>query len=210
MNKTSVNRNIHKRLRKKHPNAVKKAEKISKFRYPKLLIFIICIILAYILFSNQEFTSKIPLTKTGYLTTFIGGILIAFGFTAPFGVGFLINASPQNLILGALIAAVGATLSDLLIFKFIKFSFMNEFKEIKKTKTIKQIKQIVTKNKHLLIKHYLIYVFAGIMIATPLPDEIGISMLAGLTTVKTKKLAIISFILHSLFIFLILYLGFII
>lgn len=210
MNKRSIHRKIHKKLRKKHPKAVKKAEKIFKFKYPKLLIFILCIVLAYALFSNQEFTSKIPLTSTGYLTTFIGGILIAFGFTAPFGFGFLINASPQNLIIGALIAGVGATLSDLLIFKFIKFSFMNEFEEIKKTKTLKKIKHIVTKNKSLLIKHYLIYVFAGIMIATPLPDEIGISMLAGLTTVKAKKLAIISFILHSLFILLILYLGFVI
>lgn len=207
MSKRGAHKKIHQRLRREHPEAVKKAEKIFRFKYPKLLILTISIVLAYALFSDIEFTNKIPLTSTGYLTTFIGGILIAFGFTIPFGVGLLINSSPQNLVIGALVAGLGATLSDLLIFKFIKFSFMNEFKEIEKTKTMKKIKEIVTKNKHILIRHYLIYVFVGIIIATPLPDEIGVSMLAGLTTINAKKLAIISFILHSLFIFLILYLG---
>jgi len=56
-----------------------------------------------------------------------------------------------------------------------------------------------------LIRHYLLYVFAGIILATPLPDEVGVSMLAGLTTIKPMKLAIIGFILHSAAIFCIFY-----
>jgi len=195
---------IHKELHKKHPKAVHKAKRLFHFKYPKLVIFLLCIILAYIIFTNKNIAQYIPLTSTGYLTAFIGGLLIAFGFSAPFGVGFLISSSPTSILLGTLIAAIGATISDLLIFKFIKISFMNEFKELEKTKTIQKIEKIIKKNKFILIKHYLLYVFAGILIATPLPDEVGVSMLAGLTTIKPKKLAIISFILHSIAIFLIL------
>ncbi len=174
---------IHKHLKEQTPKGVKKAKRIFHFKYHKLIIFLLCILVAYILFSNKNFNDLIPLTKTGYLTAFISGILIAFGFTAPFGIGFLIYSPPQNIFIGALIAGIGATISDLIIFKFIKFSFIDEFKKLEKTKTIKEIEEIVKKNKHILIKHYLLYVFAGIIIASPLPDEIGLSMLAGLTTI---------------------------
>ena len=201
---------IHKHLREHTPKGVKKAKRIFRFRYPKLIIFLLCIFAAYILFNNKNFNQFIFLTEIGYLSTFIGGILIAFGFTAPFGIGFLISSSPQNIFIGALIGGIGAMISDLIIFKFIKFSFMNEFKELEKTKTIKKIEKIVKENKRILIKHYLIYVFAGIIIISPLPDEIGVSMLAGLTTIKANKLALISFILHTLAILFIIYLGIII
>ena len=197
---------IHKKLREETPYGVKKAKRIFHFRYPKLIIFITCILIAYFLFNSESFNHKIPLTNAGYLSSFIGGILVAFGFTAPFGIGFLISSSPQNIFIGAVIAGIGATLSDLIIFKFIKFSFMNEFRRLEKTNTIKEIEKIVNKNKHILIKHYLLYVFAGIIIASPLPDEIGVSMFAGLTTIKPLKLSIISFILHTTAIFFILYL----
>lgn len=195
---------IHKELKEKHPKVFHKARRLFHFKYPKLIILVFCIILAYIIFSNERVIEVLPIIKGGYITTFIGGLLIAFGFSAPFGVGLLINANPSSILIGALIAGIGATISDLLIFRFIKFSFMNEFKELGKTKTIQKIEKIIKKNKSVMIKNYLLYVFAGILIATPLPDEIGVSMLAGLTTIKTKKLAIISFILHTLAIFLIL------
>ncbi len=198
---------VHRELKKKHPKAVHKAKRLFKFKYPKLVILLLCIILAYVLFTNERVINALPITKGGYLISFIGGLLIAFGFSAPFGVGFLINSSPQSLLLGTLIAGIGATISDLAIFKFIKFSFMNEFEELEKTKTMQKIEKIFRKRKMRIFKNYLLYSFAGILIATPLPDEIGVSMLAGFTTIKTKTLAIISFLLHTMAIFLILYLS---
>jgi uncharacterized membrane protein YdjX (TVP38/TMEM64 family) len=134
-------------------------------------------------------------------------MFLSFGFSAPFSVGFLIVSQPTNIFLATMFGALGAAFSDILIFKIIKFSFMNEFEELEKTKTIKKIREIVNKNINIKIKHYFLYIFAGIMIATPLPDEVGVSMLAGLTTIKPKVLATISFILHTTAIFLILKLG---
>lgn len=196
---------IHSHLKEKHPKAIRKIKKLTKFKYPKLLILALCILLAYYIFSKNIVSNFIlGLENLSYLGTFISGIFAAFGFSAPFSIGFLLVSQPANIFLAAMAGGMGAMVGDWVIFKTIKFSFMDEFNQLEKTKTIHKIEEIVSNNKHLLIGHYLLYIFAGIIIATPLPDEIGVSMLAGLTTINPYKLAIISFILHTTAIFLIL------
>lgn len=197
-------RKIHKKLRQHSPSGVKKAKKIFSFKYPKLFLLLVFIILAYYIFT-MPFTSKFieSFDKLGHFGVFISGTLTSIGFTTPFGIGLLTKINPSNILIAALIGGLGATVADLLIFKTIKLSFADEFKKLEKTKVIKEIEAIVKKNKHVLIRHYLIYIFAGIMLATPLPDELGVSMLAGLTTIKPTRLAGISFILHSIMIFFI-------
>ena len=63
---------------------------------------------------------------------------------------------------------------------------------------------IEKKLKHKL-KVYLMYAIAGIIIASPLPDEAGIIMLAGLTKIKMHNLAILSFLFNTLGIIIILF-----
>lgn len=204
-----IRKQIHRRLKKHSPKGVHKAKKLFAFRYHKLIFLIISIIFAFLLFRHPFISHAIlNLDKLNYLGFFIAGILLTFGFSTPFAIGFFIIAQPESFFLAALIGGLGAMCGDLLIFRIIKFSFMNEFRELEKTKVIKEIEDIIKHNKHILIRHYLLYVFAGILIATPLPDEIGVSMLAGLTTVNPRKLAVISFLLHSLAIFLIVYFSF--
>lgn len=195
---------IHKKLRKHSPNGVKKAKKIFSFKYPKLFLLIILILLAYYIFS-MPFIPKFmeSFNKLGQLGVFISGILTSIGFTTPFGIGLLVKINPNSIWIAALIGGLGATVADLFIFKTIKFSFADEFEKLEKTKVMEEIGDIVKKNKHVLIRHYLMYIFAGIMLITPLPDELGVSMLAGLTTIKPVRLAAISFVLHSIMIFFI-------
>jgi hypothetical protein len=198
-------RQIHKTLHKYSPEATKKAKKAFHIKYHKILILTFSIIISYFIFKNNSIAFFIEnLQGYSYIGIFIAGMLLAMGFSAPFAVGFFIVSHPENLILATVIGGIGASISDLLIFKFIRFSFMNEFNELKKTSAIKKIREIFNNSLSIRIRHYFLYVFAGIMIATPLPDEIGVSMLAGLTTIKQKVLAIISFILHFLAIFIIL------
>ena len=45
---------------------------------------------------------------------------------------------------------------------------------------------------------YLLYAFAGLIIASPLPDEVGVMMLSGLTSINTKTMILISFLFNSL------------
>jgi hypothetical protein len=191
---------IHSHLRKHAPAGVRKAKKIFSFiKYPKLLLFVLAILVASYLFSLPVFSKLIdPVKNLGYLGIFLGGALTSLGFLAPFGIGMLTKITPHTILFGALVAGVAASIIDLLIFKVAKSSFADEFKRLEKTKTIKDIENVVKKNKHVLITHYLLYVFAGLILMTPLPDEIGISMLAGMTTIKPRMLVLISFVCHSI------------
>ena len=199
---------IHKHLKRHYPVATKKAIRLFGFKYPKIFLLILSIVLAYFIFRNPFVSNYIfRLEGLSYLGIFVSGMLIAFGFSAAFAVGFFIVSQPQNIFLAATIGAMGSVVSNLLIFKFIRFSFKNEFDNIQNEKSFSDIKKIVKENISIKIRHYILYLFAGILIATPLPDEIGVSLLAGLTTIKSKVLAMITFVLHFGEILIILYLS---
>ena len=192
-------REIHKKMRKHSPHSVKKVKKIFKFKYPKLLLFLLAVIVSYLIFRNGYADGLMDsLGNFSYFGMFIAGILTSLGFSAPFGIGFLIVLHPPNIFIAAVIAGFGAMFADMLLFKFIKFSFMNEIEMLEKT-AMKDIRKIIHKNIRIKINNYLLYIFAGIIISTPLPDEIGITMIAGLTSINPKIMAIMSFILHTLF-----------
>ena len=180
-------------------------KKLFKFKYPKIILLLITIVLSYLIFKNPLVSNYLAhLGNLGYFGVLLGGILFAFGFTAPFSVGLFISLNPSNIWLAGIIGGLGALIADLLIFKFIKFSFKDEFNRLKNTKTLKSIDFLIQRSLGTKIKLYLMYVFAGILIASPLPDEIGVIMLAGLTKINFKVLAILSFVLNTLGILIVL------
>lgn len=201
-------KHIHRILKEHIPSGVHKAKRLVAFKYPKLLLLALSIIFAYYIFSLPEIRASISnIGEFDYISNLIAGILFSFGFTTAFSVGYLITAQHSSIILASIVAALGALAGDLITFKTIKFSFMDEFKQLEKQKALKKIGDVVKHNKHVLIRHYLIYIFAGLVLASPLPDEIGVSMLAGLTTIKPKVFALISFLLHLVGFYIIIYLG---
>ena len=174
-------------------------------RYPKLIWLIAAIAMSYAIFSNPSIQDYITsLNSLSYLGIFIAGTAFTFGFTSPFAAGFFITANPQNIWLAGLIGGLDAMAGDMLIFSFIRFSFMDEFRRLKKTAAAKKIKNLIEKNIGHKIKIYIMYAFAGIIIASPLPDEVGVTMLAGLSSIKARTLATASYILNTIGIFIIL------
>jgi uncharacterized membrane protein YdjX (TVP38/TMEM64 family) len=172
---------------------------IFHFPYRKLLLLLILAIFAYILFRNsnvQGFVSS--LGKLEYLGIFIAGMLFTFGFTTPFAIGFFIILDPINPFLTAIIGGLGALLGDLLIFSVIRFTFIDEFKRLEKTRVIRGIRNEIKMHFSHKARLYILYALAGILIASPLPDEAGVIMLAGLTHIKVSKMAIISFIFNTI------------
>jgi len=199
---------IHAAIKKHAPKAFQSSKEKFHFKYPKICLLALSIVFAYALFSNGEVSSFV--SKLGslniYLCALIAGILFSFGFTSAFGIGLFFALPPSNLFLIAFIGGIGSVISDLVLFKTIKFSFKDEFNELKKNSIISKINLIVKNNKHVLLRHYLLYALAGFLLAVPLlPDEIGVTMLAGLTTIKPSFMVTISFIIHTLMIFSLLY-----
>jgi hypothetical protein len=180
-------------------------KKKFKIKYPKLFLLILIIIFSYWLFSKQEISNFIKnLGSLGYIGVFISGMLFSFGFTAPIATGFFLVIEKQNIILSAIIGGFGAMLSDLLIFRFIKISFKDEFKKLGKEKFNLKIKRFSEKIISKQIKIYLTYIFAGIILASPLPDEVGVILLGGITEIKEKILLMLGFLLNSFGILIIL------
>ena len=180
------------------------------YKYPKLTGLVIAIILAYIIFTNSNVSSYVSsIENIGYIGIFIAGMLLPLGFTAPFAVGLLITLNVENVIVLSLIAGLGAMFSDLLIFHFIRLSFMDEIKRLERTKMIKDVEHEVNElaiHYH-IIKHfkiYIMYTFAGFILASPLPDEVGVAMLAGFTKIRQSIFIPMSFLLHTFVIFILL------
>lgn len=183
-------------------------KQLFRFRYPKLFILVLFSIFAYFLFNNDSMQNIVNnLGELSYFGVFIAGLFFSFGFTTPFAVGFFLTLQPENIFLAAIIGGSGALISDLLIFKLIKFSFMDEFKRLEKTKLIKKITKEFSSKPLAKIKNYLLYAAAGIVIASPLPDEVGVSMLAGLTSIRLHALAVISLIMNTIGIYIMLLIG---
>ena len=170
---------------------------LFKFHYPKLILLALSIILAYFLFTLPSFTASISSfgEENGYLTTFIAGFLFSFGFTTPFAVGFFMTYNPSSIILASAVAALGAVISDYLLFKLIRFSFMDEIMRLERARSFKKTENFVLSFFPSTFKLHMMYVVAGFMIASPLPDEIGVAMIAGTKSVKIEKFVILSFIM---------------
>lgn len=161
--------------------------------------------IAYILFADRSFA---PLHDTlvflGYFGTFLAGFLYAYAFTAaPAAAILLILAKEQNLIFAGFIAGVGALLSDLVIFHFIRHGFSDEVQKLSKEKIVQYARKKVPDS----IRKYLFASLAGFLIASPLPTEIGVTLMASIKNISTRKFSIIAYSLHTGAIFIILLIG---
>lgn len=183
-------------------------KKKFNFKYPKITALIITIVLAYIVFKNPAVGKFITnINGFGRIGFFIAGMLYTFGFTSPFSTGFFLTLNPENILLTGIIGGAGAMISDLFIFRFIRFSFRDEFEKLRNEKISRKLKDLVKKSIGKKTRKILMYIFACILIASPLPDEAGVIILAGLTKMKAGILAIIGFILNTLGILAILWIG---
>ena len=185
-----------------------------KIRYPKFLLLIATIIIAYFIFQNHEnlmiLRYSIPLgpiellLSMGYVDAFLTGALFAYGFTAaPATAILLILAQKQNIFLTGLVAGAGAVVGDIIIFTFIRYSFADEIKKLSREPIAVYLREHLP---HFLRK-YLMPVIAGFVIASPLPDEVGVALFAVSTNISRKVFPFVSFVLNSAGIFVILLIG---
>jgi len=174
-------------------------------KYPKFLLLFITFLVAYLLFYGKDYGPfRDFIASLGYSGTFVAGMLFTYGFTAaPATAIFLILAQHQNIYIASLIGGLGALIGDLFIFSFIRRSFIDEIRRLSKERIVKYF------NGRLpgLFKKYLLPLVAGFIIASPLPDEIGVAMLASSGLISTKVFSVISYLLNTVGIFALLYLG---
>ena len=178
--------------------------KRPRWKYKNLTIVFFSIILVIFISKIESFHSFIlNLGNFGYLGAFVAGIFFVSMFTAATSsLVLILLAKTLSPIEIGLIAGFGAVVGDLLIFNLIKDNLSNEIKDI--------YNHIDRKNhlKKLFHSKYFSWtlpLIGALIIASPLPDEIGVSLLS-FSKMNTFKFAFISFILNSIGIFLIVFL----
>ena len=176
-----------------------------EIKYPKLVLLLLTILIACFLFKARTFAPFHNfLLSLGYFGTFIAGMLFSYGFTAsPATAILLILAKEQNILFSGVIGGAGALISDLIIFKFIRLTFDDELNMLSNGR----FSEYFSGNSRGLFKKYFVQVLAGFIIASPLPDEIGVSLLAASRVISTKTFSVIAYSLNTAGIFIVLIIG---
>lgn len=145
-------------------------------------------------------TFLLSLGDMGYLGAFIAGILFVSTFTVATGaIILLVLAERLSPIEIGFIAGLGAVVGDFIIFKFIKDDLAREVWDIY---NYIDGKHHIKKVFHSPYFSWTLPVIGAILIASPGPDEIGVSLM-GLSKMKTYQFILLSFVLNAVGIFLV-------
>jgi hypothetical protein len=169
-------------------------------KHKNLTFLILGTVIAGFLLQVREFHSfLLHLGGLGYIGAFFAGFIFVFSLTAPTGVAVLTLLSEQLLLPEIVfIGALGSTLGDFIIFKFTK-GILNQ--ELSDTYTKLDKKQRASRIFHSRHFSWLLPLIGAAIIASPLPDEAGISILS-LSKLKTYQFLLFVFILDFIGIFL--------
>lgn len=174
-------------------NSMLKNRKIYLMR--DLGIVALSVVIAIVLAKNG-FLENILVATAGikYLSSFIAGIFFTSVFTVAPATVILGELSQANSILVvAVLGGLGALIGDLIVFRFIKDSL---------TEDILSLINVPRRRKMAVIFKFKIFSWfipflGALIIASPLPDELGIAMM-GLTKMRTSVFIPISFLFNTL------------
>jgi hypothetical protein len=137
------------------------------------------------------------------LASFVAGIFFTSVFTiAPASVALVHIAeyAPLNWI--AFWGALGAVCGDLILFFFIRDRFVDDVKKAIKPSTLRYL----ARSFHFGFLKWLSPLIGALIIASPLPDEFGITLL-GISRIKLSFLIPISLAMNMLGIYLLILFG---
>lgn len=135
------------------------------------------------------------------LGSFVAGLFFTSVFTVSLSSVFLADiAQTYHLPTVVIVGALGAVIGDLVLFLFIK------------ERVVKNVESAVSEAPSVsrIFKsemfRFLDPIVGALVIASPLPDEIGLALL-GLAHISAKRLAIIAFIMNAIGIFIVASIG---
>ncbi len=157
--------------------------------YPKLSAVLLSYIIVFGLFAvigPQDVHHLVePLGIGGII---VAGALYTYGFTASLGAVLLIAITPDHSpFLMAFLGALGATAADITIFKFLKGNLRSEVLRIAKFRPIRLVL-----NSKLMRARPIRALVGFLVIASPLPDEIGVAFIS-MTRMQISQFRLVCF-----------------
>lgn len=166
------------------------------FLYKDLGIILLSILFAITLVKTGVIPRLLALMQGfEFLGSFVAGMFFTSVFTTPPAIAALGEIARDTGILSTvLLGAAGAVIGDLIIFRFVKDRVAEHIMLILEHES-------GTKRTRLLMRYkffrWFTFLAGGLIIASPLPDELGVSLL-GLSHVKTKYFVVLSFVFNAL------------
>ena len=178
------------------------------WKYPRFLALAGSLILAYVLFAGLETQPHTERLKSlEYLGMYVVGIFYSYGFTGPpAAAALLIIGKDLNIALAGIVAGLGAMTGDLILFRLIRHSFVAEMQRLRHERIFRFFLERIPLP---LKKHasHLLPIIGCLVIASPLPDEIGIVLIASSNKISTEVFSILCYFLNTGGIMILLALG---
>jgi len=170
-----------------------------RWKYKHLTFFIISIIFAILLSRYELFnTFLLSLGNWGYIGAFFAGALFVSTFTVATGAVILLTLTERlSLIEIAIIAGLGGVVGDFAIFRFVKDGLISEIIPIYNRLGGRHLTRVL-RTKYF---SWMLRIIGAIIIASPFPDEIGVSLM-GITKIKTYQFLLLVFVLDTVGVFL--------
>lgn len=160
------------------------------------LAFSASILVAFLLNQGGAFESVIKGAESvKLLGSFVAGLFFTSFLTTAPAILVLgkIAVESESVIQVALVGGAGAVLGDLLILSFVKDTIIKDTRKIVCNSKTKMIAGICTGR----IFRFITPVLGALVIASPLPDELGLSLL-GFSKIKLSVFIPISYVMNTL------------
>jgi len=179
-------------------------EKIIQWKYRNTTLLVISLGVLFFMADTHIVHALIAYIGTyGYVGAVMSGVFFVSTFTVvPAAVVLFHLAQEFDPLLVALCAGIGASIGDMLIFRFLKDGVFEEIRPLVDGLKGSYIEALFRTPYF----SWIIPVVGALIIMSPFPDEIGIGLM-GLSHIKPWQFVLLTFTLNALGIFLIVSLA---
>jgi hypothetical protein len=179
-----------------------------RVKYHNIILLAVGVVVAYYILAHSSLTEYIgSISGLGYVGSFISGILAAYGITAAPGYAayLVMLSSGLEVPLLALAASAGAVTGNYFIFRFVRNNLMGDIVNLSRDLRIGPARLHLRVKESKLLKRILPLI-AGLIFASPVPDEIAAALL-GAYHYDSKRFLLYAFGFHFTGFLIIGYLG---
>lgn len=174
--------------------ASKDAHFRRRLRRDAIIIAISVVAAVYASTSGVLDTVFLVSPESEYIGIFIAGILFTSIFTTPIALAMFIAIAPEvNIFVMALLGAAGSVLGDLTLFALIRHTFRDDVEHLISLRRFHRVVALF----HRRMFRWVLPFIGAIIIASPLPDELGIGLM-GVSKMKTSTLIVVSYVMNAI------------
>jgi hypothetical protein len=169
-----------------------------------MFFILLSVLFAMILVRFGVIKNIIGMVEEGKIIgSFLAGVFFTSAFTiAPASIALAELSQTTSIWVVAFCGALGAVVGDMVLFLFIRDKFADDLSKALHAYHDKKL----TRFFHRKFFHWLTPLIGAFIIASPLPDEMGITML-GVSKIKTGTLVAISFVMNFVGILLVAFVA---